>query len=292
MFGFQNVVIISAPTGNAAFGADGETINRAFSCGIGITIQKLGEKSEEKLLKKLKTTLVLIFDEWSLISTKILAEAENHIRQTSHGGTQTITTWGVIPIVIVCGDDAQLYAIGRNVLRLQFKICEKDPKMDYKNAKPPNNPEEILGAKLWWELSSDVMELKKVARTNENQQKYLEIQNKTRDDKLNINDFNHLVKYHIHKGEFTEQQKQEILKDAMFVFANKEPRNELNRKRIVNLSSPENPIAIIQSYSCGRRAGKPMAISGHFQADMKISNKTILCRDAMVAIEARNFQPS
>ncbi len=54
MFGFQNVVIISAPTGNAAFGAGGKTINRTFSCSIGITFQKLGEKSEEKLLKNSK----------------------------------------------------------------------------------------------------------------------------------------------------------------------------------------------------------------------------------------------
>ena len=55
-----------------------------------------------------------------------MAEAENHIRQTAHGGTQTKAKWRGISIVIMCGYDAQLYAIGRNVLHLQFKISEKD----------------------------------------------------------------------------------------------------------------------------------------------------------------------
>ena len=75
----------------------------------------------------------------------------------------------------MCRDNAQLYAISRNVLHLQSKIFEKGQEMDYKNAEPPNTPKEILGTQLLWELSSDVMKLKKVAKTNENQQRYFEI---------------------------------------------------------------------------------------------------------------------
>ena len=79
MFEYQSVVLVSASTSNDAFDSGGKAINRAFICVIGITFQNLSAKSEEKLLKKLKTTLLLIFSEWSLISTKPLAEAENHI---------------------------------------------------------------------------------------------------------------------------------------------------------------------------------------------------------------------
>ncbi len=44
-------------------------------------------------------------------------------------------------------------------------------------------------------------------------------------------DFNHLPKYHIHKERFTEQQKQEILKDAMFIFTNNKTKKRIGLKK-------------------------------------------------------------
>ncbi len=148
MFQFNNVIQVAAPTGGAANGIGGQTIHRLFACSINKTAKTLSQKEEERLLQSLRSTLALVFDERTMISSKLLAENESHTKHTAHGAKNKNQSWGGIPIVIMVGDEKQLHSIQRGVLSLQFPIDQQDRKKNYRNSTPTKNLDEKMGEDL------------------------------------------------------------------------------------------------------------------------------------------------
>ena len=130
----------------------GETIQKFVTCSIiGKNFKKLSPDDKDWLHKILRTTVCLIVDECSLISNKLIAEMEDYIRQTAHGGKNKNFSWSGIPIVIFDGDDMQLPSIEPRVLDLQFPYDPEDLHNKYKNAfHKDTTKEEILRQQLWW----------------------------------------------------------------------------------------------------------------------------------------------
>jgi hypothetical protein len=79
--------------------------------GIGVsrTEDNITKKVQEKLLSKLKYALCLIIDKRSMLSSKVLGAAERNIRTTVYNGQNSQEIWGGIPVVILFGDDYQLW---------------------------------------------------------------------------------------------------------------------------------------------------------------------------------------
>ena len=189
------------------------------------------------------------------------------------------------------GDEKQLNSIQRGVLSLQFPIDQQDRKKNYRNSTPTKNLDEKMGEDLWFQFSKDVMELKDIARVQENQQMYKELQNRCRDDTLTKDDVKLLQQYHINNNNFTNLQRKEIQQDAMYVFAKKEPMKEHNISCLKEITNENNPIARIESHSTSAIQGQSKGIASHFDSNNNLPNKTTICRNAMVSIIGRNFMP-
>jgi phage gpG-like protein len=87
IFKNNNSVLVTAPTGAAAHNVGGQTIHREFK--ISVKKKKgssLANSAKEHLIQKLSQTIALFFDEWSMISQRVIRSAEINVRTAAHGG--------------------------------------------------------------------------------------------------------------------------------------------------------------------------------------------------------------
>lgn len=75
----------------------------------------------------------------------------------------------------------------------------------------------------------------------------------------------------------------------MHLFATKAPRDEHNYNRLREISSENNPVALLKAKWHSERRSRQSSIADHF--DNPPSNATLLCRGAMVRIVDKNFEP-
>ena len=109
IFQNNNSVIVAVPTGAAAHDVGGQTLHREFKIGIGKSKKwNSSKKSKEHMTEKLEHTAAVFIDERSMLSQRVLGNTEMNVRSTAHGGGHEDEDWGVIPVVIVFGDDYQL----------------------------------------------------------------------------------------------------------------------------------------------------------------------------------------
>jgi len=242
----KNSVHVVAPTGNAAYNVGGETIHKFFSCNDSEKLRQLTDQTKEILLKQLQCTLCVIFDERSLISSALLAQAEDHIKTFIYGGInkhEEDISWGGIPIILLVGDDKQLPLIGRGAFSTQFKTTIQDKANGYKNAKIVGERYKPRGLYLFWEAGQHVMNLSVIERTNKNQMKFKEMLQNSRDNKPDTHDVKELQRYHIDFSKvIPDEYKEQIEKEAVHLFAKKSqemnimPRNfKTYRKRTILL---------------------------------------------------------
>jgi len=85
-----------------------------------------------------------------------------------------------------------------------------------------------------------------------------------------------------HGSEVVDQIKEE----AMFLFFRNAPRIRHNTMRIAQLSSKDNPVALLKCQSCNNATGK--GDRRHFDSS---AHSCMLCLEARVAIRERNFWP-
>ena len=78
MFNDNNSLLVTAPTGAAAYNVGGQTTHREF--GVNIRVKKhetLDKVAKENLVAKLMSVIALFFDERSLISQVVLGSAKS-----------------------------------------------------------------------------------------------------------------------------------------------------------------------------------------------------------------------
>ena len=113
LFNTNNVALVAAPTGSAAFNVNGETLHRLVSIGISKNEEPLTEVKKKILLSRFSNLLCLIIDERSLLSATTISKAETRIKKTIHNSLGNINEYfGGLPVVLLVGDDYQLPAQG------------------------------------------------------------------------------------------------------------------------------------------------------------------------------------
>ena len=110
----NNTVQIAAPSGAAAFNVQGSTLHNLLSLGVVHPENPLTEIRKEKLKQQLERLLVLIIDERSMISSKVLAAAERNTRECIYNGQNSTELWGGLPVVLLFGDDYQLMPVNND----------------------------------------------------------------------------------------------------------------------------------------------------------------------------------
>ena len=107
-------VQIAAPTGAAAFNVQGSTIHNFLGVRVTYPEKSLAENTKSRLLDQLERLLVLVIDERSMISSKVLAAAERNTRECIYRGQNSSQIWGGLPVVLLFGDDYQLMPVDKN----------------------------------------------------------------------------------------------------------------------------------------------------------------------------------
>ena len=242
--GKTNSVYVCGPTGSAAFNAGGETIHQLFGIYGKQNKVNLTSPTMKALMEKLEDTFALIVDERSMVSSLILGTMESFCRQAAFNGTNRHLKWGGLPIVILVGDDYQLPPIDEGAFS-----C-----LGHTSRKFQNNIEAAYvqnGMNLFCVFGKNVMTLAKSKRVLEGQvqlQCILDGVRGSSEDKLSIEDAEFLCSLHVdNKNSFNQQDKQQIKKDALFLFANKDARNTHTCQALKEINTPDNPVAVIKA---------------------------------------------
>jgi hypothetical protein len=287
MFQSTDSVFVGAPTGSAAFKAFGETIHRLFCVPVrsngGAEIGTVSGVTQGLLMARFRRPIAGIFDERSLISLATLGHASHNFRQTAYDGLYFgDDAFCDIPLLLLVGDDYQLPPVSRGAFDIPLSSHMDDARIGH-FAKA-----EYLGMEIFRECAQDVMVLTKKKRQSDDQQEYQRILDDARTSSLSMEDADQLLdELHLTRGNYTQQDRESIEKDALFISANREPVDEYNFRRLATICSEENPVAIIRSITKGR---KGEGVSSHF--DSGCPSTAHLCIGAKVSLQGRNFNPA
>ena len=277
IFGCTGAAQVFAPTGCAAFNAGGETIHHG--CGVPVTKTKASMDNEVTgkkrnfLVERFLETVLVIFDERSMISLDTMGVATNHVRQTARRGQHKREDWGGIPIVILLGDD---YQLPPQMAKGPFDILGRVK--DYTN-------NELAGRQVFSECAEDVMILTKKKRTQQGQDQFVEWLDAARVSKLSETQAKNIVD-ELSLNNFKADEVKTIVKDALFILANREPVTEYNIIRLKQVSSAENPVAVIRAVTS---RGQKKGIEKHFGQHIPVSS--LLCSGALVLLFGKNIRP-
>ena len=110
----NDTVQIAAPSGAAAFNIQGTTTHNLLGVRVSHPEKGLTQQTKARLLEQLERLLVLIIDERSMISSKVLAAAERNTRECIYKGQNTSEIWGGLPVILLFGDDYQLMPVDKS----------------------------------------------------------------------------------------------------------------------------------------------------------------------------------
>ena len=288
MFEINEVVKVVAPTGASAFNAGGETFHHLLGNKVTTSQYRPLSMSSEKRksqIKKFKVLLALIIDERSLASSKEMGTAETMIKETIYEGRGIRDlSWGGLPVVILIGDDYQLPSITTGA----FDVLEKPT--SEKRAKLGTMV--IAGQDAFKECAQAVMYLQTNRRMSDSQIKERKLIEKIRvADPLDDPEVSRLMRLHINnfKSEFGKQAAEDIKKKSLFLFYKNSQRVEHNVRMLKELSTVQNPVAMVHLRTWGALTGK--ADRRHFDRSDDPPPSAMLCIGAWVCIQGRNFQP-
>ena len=88
--------------------------------------------------------------------------------------------------------------------------------------------------------------------------------------------------------QFTDNDRKNLVNEALFLFATKQPRNVFNRIRLQETHSANNPVARIKAIT----SKKGLIVSNNSHYEESTPPSTTICRNAQVAIAGCNIMPS
>jgi hypothetical protein len=282
-----NSVYVCAPTGSAAFNAGGETCHHLFNIQGKLDNSDLSPQASKTLIAKLKDTVALIVDERSMISALLLGTMEDYCRQAAFNGTNNDLSWGGLPIIILVGDDHQLPSIDDGAFYC-FAQTTRQLRTRVEAVYVQN------GLSLFLDIGKDVMTLAKSKRVLEGQvwlQCILDGVRGSSDNKLSIQDAEYLCSLHIdNKNRFNQQDKQQIKNDALFLFANVEPKNTHNFHALKEINTPDNPVAVIRAVTKRMKDNTRVRNIEHYDNERTPALINIT-RNSKVQLTGTNFCP-
>ena len=107
----NDAVKVAAPLGGAAYNVGGCTLHRCLNLAVDKAelAKSLDSEKQADLARKIKNMLMFVIDEKSMISSGLLAAAERNVRECAFGQQNRNELWGGIPVVLIFGDDYQLF---------------------------------------------------------------------------------------------------------------------------------------------------------------------------------------
>ncbi|XP_060776102.1 uncharacterized protein LOC132885442 [Neoarius graeffei] len=136
-------VLLTAPTGVAAYNINAATIHNTFSIGANVKLpyQPLGDEKVNCLRNKMRSLQILIIDEVSMVDHRLLAYVHGRLRQIKQTGDYSL--FGNVSIICV-GDFYQLRPVkgtplyadnkGANLWENNFEIFELTTVVRQQNA--------------------------------------------------------------------------------------------------------------------------------------------------------------
>ena len=271
-------VHVLAPTGNAAFNIQGLTIHNFAGLTPMSMNNQMSTVTEEKLRRILQTTVALLIDERSMIDSKLLGLLESRVAATAHECCHSNESWGGIPIVILLGDDYQLPPQEPGAFYIpKSYISSKNNLITTKN-----------GMSLFMDLSQEVIFLDEVIRQDEGQIYFRKMLQRIRKGWCTPEDEKRLRSLILNTTNFSTKDIQMIKQEALYLFANKEPKNIFNKEKLMEMSGKQNPVAVCRSKDTTTKKGCPKTAHLNSSYDLKT---TYLCRGATVELYKTNLKP-
>lgn len=280
--GYNDSVIVCAPTGASACNVHGATLHSQFNLNPFKLNAPLSMDNKIKLTNKLKRAVLFIFDERSMISSEVLGAAERCLRETIYGGVCQDYEFGGMPVVLLVGDDYQLPAVvikGKG--KGAFYVLE-----EYNNngSSPETLIDEANGINLFKSLSDTVMKL--CFRTRQKDDcDMMDILDDIEDGELNKDTISPLM--HLKLCDLPIHNQEEINRNETYIFAMHHDKNNHNKQQLLNICNEYNPIAYLR---CQDLTMKGRYKSKHFD-HKTIPLQTHIYIGARVAITGRNIQP-
>ena len=290
-------LMVGAPSGTAAFNVQGSTLHHLLGINVARPEDNITQKVQEKLQSQLRNVLCLIIDERSMLSSKVLGAAERNIRKTVYNGQNSQEIWGGIPVVIMLGDDYQLWPV------IDEGAIQGYSKMNTTNPITPTNKQTAAQLLCQWGtylftnvMTESVFILHKNYRVkSEEFQKLLarlRVGESTTEDAKRITDL-HLV-YYEHDKEFMTNLKHNS--KTMWLYAKNADKDKTNMDMLIQTSRVNNvPVARLDCHYETNRVPKsdhqqPTVCMSHF--DIRSYDRTTdICVGAKVAISNVNILP-
>ena len=292
----NNTIQIAAPSGSAAYNVQGSTMHSLLNINVTNPENKLSEKRQEQLTEQLQRLLILIIDERSMISSKVLAAAERNTRECIFSGQNSSELWGGLPVVLLFGDDYQLMPINKDgaihgYSRRQGKANEYRTNMMTKA-----QYFSYRGDWLFTEvMCQNVYFLTKNYRVKCEQ--FKGILERVRVGKPTRDDADHIMKLHhtFYRSDKLFKDKIENHKKTMWLYSKNSQVAEKNTDKLVQTSKNDNvPVARLDCWyetNKTQNGNERHAIRSHFDHGSFIHH-TDICVGARVALRNWNILPS
>ena len=280
MFNCNDVIGVMAPSGAAAFNVNGETLHHFTGSGVTNAEYKPNSMSVEKrkrLVRKFRNLLAIILDERSLVPSVDLGTVEQHVKETIYGGGHINKEWGGVPVLILAGDDYQLPVVKREGAFDALESCKGGPMTQ-------------LGRLSFRKCAERVYELNNSRRINNNSKTDIELMDRVRiGTDLRENDIRRLLALDLKaiKVKHGAAVVDDIQSRAIHLFYSNAKRLEFNMHKLRQVSSPENPVAFIETKCDGPNT---QSKSSHF-GNNKQPPTCMINVGTKVAIEGKNFVP-
>jgi len=288
-------VQISAPSGAAAYNVQGSTIHRLLHVSVKSPERKISDRVKGLLIKQLERLLVLMIDERSQVSSKVLAAAERHVRECIYKGQNSTECFGGLPVVLLFGDDYQLMPIMEEGAIQGYAKRQEGAEQHITNKMSPDQLLKYHGSYLFTEVMTEhVFFLTKNYRVKCKRFKKLlhrvRLGQPTQADALNI------MKMHLTYYE-SDQKFMDFIKNhekTIYLYTNNADKDKKNNEKLVEVSKRLNvPVARLECWFDTNKLqnGKERrAKVSHFDRDSYVAH-TDICVGSKVSIKSVNFLP-
>ena len=282
-----NSVYVCGPTGSAAFNAGGETCHRLFNIPTKVVTSTPEGLTRKNLMTKLEDTIMLIVDERSMLSALTVGTMEAFCRQGAFKGTKSEQDWGGMPFIIFVGDDYQLPPIDEGAFYWQSQRTKK-------KRSPLEHELVVCGLEQFEIFGQNVMTLEQTKRVLPGQIQLQRTLNSVRGDSdqgITKTDAEHLISLHIDNlFEFSPQDIQHIKKDALYLFATVDAKNQHNQQALKEINTTDNPVALIKAQTRRFKDDLPARNIDHYDNE-RTPPITYLAQNAQVQLTGTNPCP-
>ncbi len=251
----------------------------------------------DRLKEHFKFTLMLIFDERSMLSAPVLGAVERNCRQLMHNGMNHNQIFGFVPIILLFGDDHQLPSINKfgNGKGATWIFDDNLKRINHTSGR--NTKSRLMerrGFDHFISLAENVIEFRTTHRIQQGQTELNAIlKNMTTNGRVTDTQARILMDRHLgSSGNITQLRKQWLDENATWIMPTNEQVLEKNFSKMQQLVTKENPICNILAKTLQTDTN---TIGGtrknHFLPEdrQQMSTHCSLCRNSKNALDRNLF---